>query len=169
MKAFRGMQVETLVLVAVWERPFIFQGCFQLQDLDSSENKVCFFFRCESSYQQQNDLFEETFLAQAYEFTLLYDENGVKILDKLQGLQESASYLLKYALHVTLKEMLSNQKLHFTSIDDVALQAIISKVEPILKREAPLPEEEHIGFAVAMDFCPTEERGRAAALALLDL
>ncbi|WP_289781858.1 hypothetical protein [Legionella lytica] len=29
---FAGINVETLVLVAVWDTPFIFQGCFKITD-----------------------------------------------------------------------------------------------------------------------------------------
>jgi len=80
--------------------------------------------------------------------------------------------MLKYALHVTLKEMISSRKIHFTSIDDIAIQAMIDKIKPILSQAnqaLSLPEDySHIGFAVAMDFCPQEELGRLAALALLN-
>ncbi|WP_298622057.1 hypothetical protein [uncultured Legionella sp.] len=47
------------------------------------------------------------------------------------------------------------------------MQSLIDKVRPILNRELTLPEEEHIGFAVAMDFRPEEEIALLAALALL--
>lgn len=57
--------------------------------------------------------------------------------------------------------------MHFTSIDDIAMRALINKVRPILNRELALPEEDHIGFAVAMDFRPEEEIALLAALSLL--
>ncbi len=63
--------------------------------------------------------------------------------------------------------MLTNRKTHFTSIDDIAMQALIDKVRPIFNRELTLPEEDHIGFAVAMDFRPEEEIALSAALTLL--
>ncbi|WP_133134090.1 hypothetical protein [Legionella rubrilucens] len=81
--------------------------------------------------------------------------------------QEDALYLLKYALHVTLGEMISSRKMHYTSIDDIAMQALINKVTPILKREFTLPEEDYIGFAVAMDFRPEVDMALLAALSLL--
>ena len=57
--------------------------------------------------------------------------------------------------------------MHFTSIDDIAMQALIDRVRPMLNKELTLPEDDYIGFAVAMDFCPKEESGLLAALALL--
>ena len=63
--------------------------------------------------------------------------------------------------------MISSRKLDFTSIDDIAMQAMINKIKPILNRELTLPEGDHIGFAVSMEFHPKEDMGRLAALALL--
>lgn len=71
---------------------------------------------------------------------------------------------MKYALHITLREMITSRKIHFTSIDDIAM---IRKIKPILNKEFTAPEDEHIGFAVAMDFSPQEEMGCLAALSLL--
>lgn len=79
-----------------------------------------------------------------------------------------ALYMLKYALHVTLKQMITNRKLHFLSIDDSAMQAMINRIKPILNKELILPEEDYIGFAVAQDFSPQEEMGHKAALTLLN-
>ena len=163
---FKGLNVETLVLVAVWEHPFVFQGCFKITELQR-DNTVLFFFRCQSGHLKQADILDHDFSPAYYEFTHLYNEFGLVQLNNLNHVQEDALYLLKYALHITLEEMLSSRKLHFTSIDDMAMQALINKVKPILSRELPLPEEDHIGFAVAMDFFPEEEMALLAALALL--
>lgn len=161
------LTIETLVLVAVWENPFIFQGGFKITPLGSDEAFV-FFFRCQSSHGQQRDILHNDFSAYQYEFTHLYNERGAISQISLEK-AEDALYLLKYALHVTLCEMLSNRKLHFTSIDDVAMHAMITKIKPILSQAVTFPEDECIGFAVAMDFCPKEETASAAALALLKL
>ena len=165
-KKFTGINVETLVLVAVWEIPFIFQGCFKITELQGNDT-VLFFFRCQASHVQQSDILHNDFSSEHYEFTHLYNEEGLIQLSNLDLAQEDALYLLKYALHVTLGEMLSNRKIHFTSIDDIAMQALIDKLRPILNRELTLPEEDHIGFAVAMDFRPEEEMALLAALSLL--
>ena len=165
-KKFTGINVETLLLVAVWEFPFIFQGCFKITELKGND-AVIFFFRCQASHVQQLDIFNNDFSSEHYEFTHLYNDEGMIQLNNLKLVQEDAIYLLKYALHVTLREMLSSRKIHFTSIDDIAMQALIDKVRPVLNAEFTLPEEDHIGFAVAMDFCPDEEMALLAALSLL--
>lgn len=165
-KKFTGINVETLLLVAVWETPFIFQGCFKITELQG-KNTVLMFFRCEAMHMQQSDILNHDFSPELYEFTHLYNEVGLIQLSNLEPAQEDALYLLKYALHITLGEMLTNRKQHFTSIDDIAMRALIDKVRPILNRELALPEEDDIGFAVAMDFRPEEEMALSAALTLL--
>lgn len=165
-RKFTGINVETLVLVAVWEAPFIFQGCFKITELQGN-NTAFFFFRCQADHVQQSDILHNDFLSEQYEFTHLYNEEGLIQLSNLYQAQEDALYLLKYALHVTLGEMLSSRKKHFNSMDDIAMQALIDKVRPILNRELTLPEDDHIGFAVAMDFRSEEEIALLAALVLL--
>ncbi len=165
-KNFIGINVETLVLVAIWETPFIFQGCFKIKELDK-DNSVLFFFRCQTSHGQQLDILNYEFSPEYYEFSHLYNEAGLIKLSDLNEAQSNALYLLKYALHKTLGEMLSSRKTHFTSIDDTAMRALIAKVKPILNQELALPEEDYIGFAVAMDFCPQEDVALVAALTLL--
>ena len=103
-----------------------------------------------------------------YEFTHLYNELGFIQLSGIDPTKEYALDMMKYALHVTLREMISNRKVHFTSIDDIAMQAMINKIKPILNKELTLPEDDHIGFAVAIDFSPQEEMGHLAVQALLN-
>lgn len=165
-KQFIGINIETLVLVAVWETPFIFQGCFKVTELKGEKN-CFFFFRCQASHVQQSDILNYDFSPEQYVFTHLYNDTGLIQLSNLETTQGNALYLLKYALHITLGEMLSSRKMHFTSIDDIAMQALINKVKPILNRELTFPEEDHIGFAVAMDFRPQEETALLTALTLL--
>lgn len=160
------LNVETLILVAVWEHPFIFQGCIRITELDEN-NEVLYFFRCESNHSEQNDILNNDFSPDDYTFTHLYNESGFIQLSVMDPTKEYALNMMKYALHVTLREMISSRKIHFTSIDDIAMQAMINKIKPILNKELTLPEDDHIGFAVAMDFTPQEEVGRLAALALL--
>ena len=166
-KECTGINVETLVLVAVWESPFIFQGCFKITQLQG-DNTVLFFFRCQASHFQQIDILNLEFSPKHYEFTHLYNETGFIQLDNLEPASEDALYLLKYALNVTLGKMIVSRTMHFTSIDNSAMQALIDKVRPILNRELTIAEEDHIGFAVAMDFFPQEEMTLLAALALLN-
>jgi hypothetical protein len=166
-KKITGINVETLVLVAVWDNPFIFQGCIKITELQKN-NEVLYFFRCQSKHKNQNDILTNNFYSNDYEYSHLYHETGFIQLNSIDTIKEYALDMLKYALHVTLREMISSRKIHFTSIDDLAMQAMINKIKPLLNKELmQLPEDEHIGFAVAMDFSPQEKMGHLAAFALL--
>ena len=167
MSKLIGLNVETLVLVAVWENPSIFQGCIKITEL-YKDKEVLYFFRCQSNHSEQNDILNNDFSSDDYEFTHMYNELGFIQLSITDPAKEYALDMMKYALHITLREMISNRKMHFTSIDDIAMQAMINKIKPILNKELTLPEEEHIGFAVAMDFSPQEEMGYLAVQALLN-
>lgn len=148
--------------------PFIFQGCIKITELQNNK-EVLYFFRCQSKHKEQYDILNNDFFADDYEFTHLYNEAGFIQLSIIDSTTEYALDMMKYALHITLREMLSNRKLHFTAIDDMAMQAMINKIKPILNKESMLPtEDKHIGFAVAMDFSPQEEMGRLAVMALLN-
>lgn len=170
-KKYVNLSVETLVLVAVWENPFIFQGCFTITQLPKG-NKLLFFFRCQSNHKEQSDILSHDFTSEAYVFTHLYNESEFIPLE-VEGadtIKEYALDMLKYALHITLKEMILSRKLHFTSVDDIAMQAMINRIKPILNKQLALSDvpDEPVGFAVAMDFCPQEQMGHLAALALLE-
>ncbi len=159
--------METLVLVAVWENPFIFQGCIKITELHKNR-EVLYFFRCQSSHREQNDILNNDFSPDDYKLTHLYNESGFIQLNVTDPTKEYALEMMKYALHVTLREMISNRKVHFTSIDDIAMQAMINKIKPILNKKLTIPEYDHIGFAVAMDFSPQEKMGHLAVQALLN-
>jgi hypothetical protein len=162
-----NLNIETLILVAVWKQPFIFQGCFKITELNNNE-KVLFFFRGQSSHATQNAIIQNEFSPYDYELTHLYNNLGLVQINMLNQTQEDALYLLKYALHTTLCMMLTRRNQYPNAIDDVAMQMMIDKITPIINKESPLPEgEDHIGFAVAMDFCPKEEMGLQAATTLL--
>ncbi|PJE10767.1 MAG: hypothetical protein CK430_09740 [Legionella sp.] len=63
------------MLGAVWETPFIFQGCFKVTELKRKKN--CFFyFRCQASNVQQSDILNYDFSPEQYVFTHLYNETG---------------------------------------------------------------------------------------------
>lgn len=161
------LNVETLVLVAVWENPFIFQGCIKITE-PLKNREALYFFRCHSYHDKQSDILSNNFSSDDYEFTHLYNELGFIPLNCPDPTKEYALDMLKYALHVTLGKMISSRKIHFTSIDDIAMQAMIDKIKPILNKKLTLPEDDHIGFAVAMDFSPQEEMGHLASHALLN-
>jgi len=166
-KKIAGLLVETTLLVAVWENPFIFQGCIKITELNKN-NQVLYFFRCQSHHKEQQDIVNDDFSADNYQFTHLYHELGFIQLSSIDPTKKYALHMMKYALHTTLREMITSRKLHFTSIDDIAMQAMITRIKPILNKQVTLAEDDHIGFAVTMDFCPKEEMGYLAALALLN-
>lgn len=166
-KKFISLNVETLVLVAVWNNPFVFQGCVKITE-SHQKKEILYFFRCQSSHRQQNDILNDDFSVDDYQFTHLYNELGLIELNVTDPTKEYALDMMKYALHITLREMISNRKIHFTSIDDIAMQAMINRIKPILNQELTFPEDDHIGFAVAMDFSPQEEMGHLAMQALLN-
>ena len=74
-KKIAGLLVETTLLVAVWENPFIFQGCIKITELNKN-NQVLYFFRCQSHHKEQQDIVNDDFSADNYQFTHLYHELG---------------------------------------------------------------------------------------------
>lgn len=156
------INIETLILVTIWEQPCIFQGCFKVITLHSQLEQY-FLFRCEVSNSQQADFIEHDFCPDNYRFTHFYNQEQEICLDEENESQEFALYILNYALYVTIKEMLikNPQKKQLLSVDDAFLDSLFKKIKPILNKE-PLWSEpmKEIGFAVAMDFCPKEKWAR---------
>ena len=160
---YTNISIETLVLVAVWERPFVFQGCFKIV-ARHREIKKFIFFRCECNLMEKMDVNDQGFSPDDYQFTHLYNEFELVHL----AMNEHALYLLKYALRTTLSKMITNLTHYFVSIDDVAMQSIVKQIQPVLNQASLWSEDDNgIGFAVAMDFCPEETMGQAAVLGLL--
>lgn len=60
-----------------------------------------------------------------------------------------------------------NNKQYLTYIDEVALLSLNKRVSSVLKENLNIQEESDLGFAVAMDFNPSEEFGQAAVINLL--
>ncbi len=164
------INVETLILVAIWgQNPSIVQGCFKVSTLRAQREQY-FLFRCEIKNNPQTAHIEDEFYPENYQFTHFYNQEQTIYLNETNESQEYAVYILKYALHVTIKKMLitNPQKHQFLSMDDAFINSLIKKIKPLLNKEElwsePLNE---IGFAVAMDFCPQEKMGEAAVQALL--
>ena len=72
MSTFTSINIETLILVAVWEKPFVFQGCFKLTDKSKNKQRLLF-FRCECDKTDKKELIEQAFSAYEYQFSHLYD------------------------------------------------------------------------------------------------
>ena len=159
------ISIETLILVAVWKQPFVFQGYFKILDKSTQQGQVLF-FRCEYAISALCKTIEEAFTPDHYCFTELYNEARTLQLHDLETTVD-ATYVLKYALHTTLCLMIKNQKQYFLSIDEVAMDLIIEKLRPAFSQASLGADDSDIGFAVTMDFNPTEQTGHNAVLALL--
>ena len=164
---YTPINVETLILVAVWESPFVFQGSFKIID-KSRHTERFIFYRCECNKFAKTDILEEEFSPYDYQFTHLYrvasDHSQIEFMGQLI---DDALYLLKYALYTSLTQMIRSSKQYFTYIDEVALLAISKKIGGVLQEGLDIQEDQELGFAVSMDFNPSEPLGQAAASALL--
>lgn len=159
--------LETTILVAVWDNPAIFQGCFSITSTNGSA-PVFLLFRCEYQNWHQQDTVEDEFSADTYHFTHLYNEKGLLHLETLKEEESYASYVLKYALYKTLLEMRVSRKQRFHSLDNVAMKAMIKQIEPLLQLDELWGNlDPEIGFAATMDFYPHEQMGKMAVNILL--
>lgn len=170
--SYIDINVETLLLVSIWDQTCVFQGCFKIVTLDSHPSKEQYYiFRCEVSHATKMDFMNNEFSPDDYIVTHLYRQTQKICPDQEDDSHEFALYILKYALYITLVEMLMNSphKQHSLSMDDSFLDSLLDNIKPIINKE-PLWSEpfKEIGFAVAMDFCPKEEMGKAAAMTLLN-
>lgn len=164
------INIETLLLVAIWEKPFIFQGCFKISTT-GLEHKKFFFFRYECDELTQTNLVENEFFPANYRLTHFYNEIQPILLDEIPNQAvEDAFYILKYALFTTVKEMLLQQApKHHLSIDEVVIDTLFEKIKPMMEQESSWKNSmSEIGFAVAMDFSPQEPMGEAAVNVLLN-
>lgn len=167
MSPFTSINIETLILVAVWEKPFVFQGCFKLTDKNKHKQRLLF-FRCECDGVDQVELLEQNFPIRHYHLTHLYDEFSHIQLQSTDDSAADALYILQYAIHTTLQEMLTNSKQHRTAIDEIALKLMSRRIEPLFHFASWSNEENELGFAVAMDFFPHNETTQKAVLLLLE-
>ncbi len=163
------LNIETLVLVAILEKPFIFQGSFTITN-KGDYSKRLLVFRCECDLEDKKVIMEMDFSPINYQFTHLYNVQSEIALSDIDYELELALYLLKYALNETLKKIITHPKQHAIHIDDIALASISRQMETYLfyRQEKNLGDSD-IGFSVMIDFTPTEEIGRKSALALLGL
>ncbi|MGQ3889451.1 hypothetical protein ACQUW5_10515 [Legionella sp. CNM-1927-20] len=160
------ISIETLVLVAVWEPPFIFQGCFQITELTGKE-KVLYFFRCQYDNANLTNKINNDFSPYDYHFSYLHDETKLIQLDHLDKAREGAIYALKYALHTTLLEMIKQEQRKLIFIDDIAMEAMIERVKPVIKHNVLTNLGDDLGFAASVEFTPQEKTAQIAANTLL--
>lgn len=164
-----SLNIETLVLVAVWNSPFVFQGGFNIANAQDNSKKLLF-FRCECHLENKMDLLDVDFSSHDYTFTHLQSDQSAICLENNNDELEQALYLLKYALKETLKKMIINPKQHLIQIDTVAMSSIFQQIKDHIDCHGQKNiDYDDIGFAVSIDFTPTENVGRNAALTLLGI
>ena len=73
------LNIETLVLVAIWENPFIFQGSFAITN-KGDYSKKSLVFRCECDLEDKIDIVEMDFSPINYKFTHLYNVQSEIVL-----------------------------------------------------------------------------------------
>lgn len=161
------LNIETIILVAVWEKPFVFQGSFIITNKQDDAQKFLF-FRCEC-YLEDKMSIQEDFSPHDYQFTHLYCGQAPIVFDKRNSEFEHALYLLKYTLRATLAQMMNRSQHYFTYIDEVAMSSISRQIGEYINSGRNLAKDNDIGFAVSMDFMPSEENGRLAALSLWEI
>lgn len=167
-KPYTSINIETLILVAVWTSPFIFQGTFKIFDKDNA-NEHLVFYRCECNKSDKTDILEDEFSSFDYQFTHLYTDTIQFQENLLNELSENAIYLLQYALYVALTKMITNNKQNCIYIDEIALLSLTKRIKQVFNERKDLEVEEEIGFAVAMDFNPQEHTGLEAVRNLLSI
>lgn len=161
--------IETIILVAVWDNPVIFQGGFCITNNDIS-NSIWLLFRCEYQNLHQQDTVDDEFNPNAYYFSHLYNATGLIHLDPCQESTSYAEYVLKHALYKTLLEMRTSQKQRLSSFDKTAMNAMINQVKPLLRLDGIWEDlDQDIGFAAEIDFSPQEKMGKLAMKTLLKL
>jgi hypothetical protein len=162
-----SLNIETLVLAAIWDHPFIFQGSFTITHTKSHANQLLF-FRCECCLESKMDIFDIAFSPYDYTFTHLYDGKSEIHLANTDDDLEQALYLLKYSLSETLKKMIPNTNQRLVQMDEIAMSSIAQQIKDhMICHGQKKMDNDNVGFAVSILFTPTESMGRRAARALL--
>jgi len=169
LKKNLSLNIETLILVAIWDYPFIFQGSFAITNTLNNSIQLLL-FRCECNLKDKMDILDVEFSPHDYQFTHLYDGPFEIPLKNANDELEQALYLLKYSLKETLQKMISNPIHNLIHIDEVAMSSIAKQIKDhIIHHGQKKFDNENIGFSVSISFTPTEKFGKKSALALLKI
>jgi hypothetical protein len=168
MSIYPILNIETFILVAIWEKPFVFQGSFNITNKQDNSKRILF-FRCECYLEDQMSLHEE-FSPDDYQFTHLYTSQSPVLMERVDSEKEQALYILKYAFKATLEQMITRTTPYFTYIDEIAMSRMSEQIEQYIKCDKQKNiDDDHIGFAVSIDFTPHENTGKMAAATLWKL
>lgn len=169
MKHIQNITIETLVLVAIWEKPLVFQGVFLITN-QANDSQQILFFRVESELPNKSAVVEVDFAPSHYQFTHLFNDHCHINLKNLDDKLILALYLLRYALNITLKTMIHHPSQYSTYIDEIAMSQLSHTIEDYFTNDRKsILQHQEIGFAVSVDFMPTEMIGRTAAMSLLEI
>jgi len=163
-----SITIETLILVAIWKKTPIFQGRFTIA-YHQNQYKKHFYYRCESNLNTQMEMLNEEFSPNHYKITDLYCQQKKLNLNDGDIKIESALYLLKHALYLTIKQMLVRSKTQYASIDKIAMASFSKQIEQLIIDKQEEISNHEIGFAVSVVFSPTEVEGRSAMNSLAAL
>ncbi len=164
-----SLNIETLILVAIWNHPFVFQGSFKITNTHDDTHQLLF-FRCESELNDKNDILEMEYSPFDYQFTHLYSEKSAIPLTKMDDNLENALYILKYSLKETLQKLITHPKNYFTQIDEIAMSSMTRQIKQyLICRGQEKMNSEEIGFAISISFTPTESVSNMAAETLIGL
>jgi hypothetical protein len=65
--------IETILLVAIWDEPFIFQGFFKIASQDKQQD-ILYFFKCINTDLSQLQIKQGDFVPRDYEFNYIYNQ-----------------------------------------------------------------------------------------------
>lgn len=167
-QAHTNLKIETLVLVAIWERPFIFQGRFNVHTLEGDLIQTLY-FRIECTLKDKRSISEKKFSPRHYHFTHLLNEQCKIDLNTPNHGLELALYILKHSLKLTLEKMIRKPTQCLAYADEIAMSSITKQIEYYVINRENKDLDDHIGFAVSVDFKPSETMSQAAALFLLTI
>lgn len=168
-KKIVSLNIETLILVAIWNHPFVFQGSFKITNSHDDTHQLLF-FRCQSELKDKKDILEMEYSPFDYQFTHLYSEKSEIPLTNVDDNLENALYILKYSLKEALQKLITSPKNYFTHIDEIVMSSMARQIKQymICHGQEKIDNEE-IGFAVSISFTPTESISKMASETLIGL
>lgn len=131
-------------------------------------SKKLLFFRCEC-YLEDKMHIQNEFSPDDYHFTHLYLDQSAIQISSVDGELEKALYLLKYALNLTLGQMLNDPQQSIPYIDEIAMISLSKQIERYLAEGQQEEMDDEIGFAVSVSFTPNEAAGKKAASILWEI
>lgn len=160
------LKIETLILVAVWDNPYLFQGLFSITDANCTVNKQYLFSSQCNTECCNNQRYDAK--ADELDFVKLYElDNDSLITPQRLVHSDSALYVLKYALNETIKLLAQKPDNQPVYLDTHAFKQLNFQLFQSAQcgDASHLPQD--IGFAATIDFSPSDPDGIRATKMLL--